>query len=62
MEQLLTPLDALFDTGDGDQVPRPTFDGAALGDPMLDRVRQMSTELSEVEAYDAQILAGLVSP
>ena len=61
MDQLLTPLDALFDTGDGEQVPRPEFT-QALGDPMLERVARMSHELSEVEAYDAQILAGLVSP
>ena len=66
MTQLYTPLDALDALRDDDgDAPRP--DVAALaahsdGNPMLAHVAQLGSELSEAEAYDAQILAGLVSP
>ena len=66
MTQLYTPLDALDALRDDDgDAPRP--DVAALaahtdGNPMLAHVAQLGSELSESEAYDAQILAGLVSP
>ena len=66
MTQLLTPLDALDALREEeDTMPRP--DVADLlrqsdGNPMLAHVAQLGSELSEAEAYDAQILAGLVSP
>jgi hypothetical protein len=64
--QLYTPLDALDALRDDDgDAPRP--DVAELvahsdGNPMLSHVARLGSELSEAEAYDAQILAGLVSP
>jgi hypothetical protein len=66
MTQLLTPLDALDALRDDEgDAPRP--DVAELvaqsdGNPMLAHVARLGSELSESEAYDAQILAGLVSP
>jgi len=66
MTQLLTPLDALGALADDDgDAPRP--DVAELsahtdGNPMLAHVARLGAELSESEAFDAQILAGLVSP
>jgi hypothetical protein len=65
MTQLLTPLDALDALRGDDDAPRP--DVAALasqsdGNPMLAHVARLGAELSEAEAFDAQILAGLVSP
>jgi hypothetical protein len=58
MDQLMTPLDALHFTGE--DTPRPEL--TPHEDPMLERIQKMSDELSESEAYDAQILAGLVTP
>ena len=57
MTQLLTPLDALDALRTEDETPAPLG-----GDAMLDQVVRMSNELSEADAYDAQILAGLVTP
>jgi hypothetical protein len=66
MTQLLTPLDALGALLDDDgDAPRPDVAELAAntdGNPMLAHVARLGSELSEVEAYDAQILAGLVSP
>jgi hypothetical protein len=56
MEMTITPLEALTE----EQVPRP--DLTPLEDPMSQRVAQLAEELSDAEAYDAQILAALVSP
>ena len=64
MTQLYTPLDALDALRD-DEAPRPDVADLAAhsdGNPMLAHVAQLGSELSEAEAYDAQILAGLVSP
>jgi len=66
MSELLTPLDALDALReDDDETPRP--DVADLlahsdGNPMLAHVARIGHDLSEAEAYDAQILAGLVCP
>ena len=66
MTQLLTPLDALDALRDDDgEAPRPDVAELAAntdGNPMLAHVARLGAELSEAEAYDAQILAGLVSP
>lgn len=71
MTQLLTPLDALGaladDALDGvdDALPRPDIAELTAhsdGNPMMAHVAQLGSELSEAETYDAQILAGLVSP
>ena len=56
MNPTITPLDALTE----EQVPRP--DIQPLNDPMAERVALMADELSDAEAYDAQILAALVTP
>ena len=64
MTQLYTPLDALDALRD-DEAPRPDVADLAAhsdGNPMLAHVARLGSELSEAEAYDAQILAGLVSP
>jgi hypothetical protein len=66
MTQLLTPLDALDALRDDEgEAPRPDVAELAAntdGNPMLAHVARLGAELSEAEAYDAQILAGLVSP
>ena len=66
MTQLMTPLDALDALRDDEgDAPRPDVADLAAhsdGNPMLAHVARLGSELSESEAYDAQILAGLVSP
>ena len=65
MTQLYTPLDALDALRYDEDAPRPDVAELAAhsdGNPMLAHVAQLGAELSEAEAYDAQILAGLVSP
>ena len=66
MTQLLTPLDALDALRDDEgEAPRPDvaeLSASTDGNPMLAHVARLGAELSEAEAYDAQILAGLVSP
>ena len=65
MTQLLTPLDALDALREADETPRPDVEALVAqsdGNPMMAHVAQLGSELSESEAYDAQILAGLVSP
>jgi hypothetical protein len=66
MTQLLTPHDALDALRDDEgDAPRPDVAELAAhsdGNPMLAHVARLGSELSEAEAYDAQILAGLVSP
>jgi hypothetical protein len=56
METTITPLEALTE----EEVPRPEL--TPLDDVMSQRMAQLAEELSDAEAYDAQILAGLVSP
>ena len=63
MDQLLTPLDALASLQDEERrTPHPgvaELYAQADGNPTLDHVAKMASDLSEAEAYDAQILAGL---